>query len=721
MIDSMALETIDDVKREHPTIAWACDRIREKDGIEKLFEPQAEALAHAFKGKSVVIAIPTSCGKTLVAELAIMNTLSEGLGKCVYTCPLRSIAMEKYEEFSTKYGDRVRIAMSIGDYDSSDPYLADYDLIITTYEKLDSLIRHESKFINDLRVFVVDEVHAIDSASRGPTLEIVITRIRERCKNLQLLALSATVPNGDEIAGWLGAELVSSTWRPVPLYEGVYCDGEVRFNGKGPLVVESTEKAEVTLSEDAVKKGKQAIVFVNSRRSAEATAERVGIAVKGHLKDDEKRKLEGIGEEVMGAIETPTTQCKRLAGCIRNGVSFHHAGLLSKQRRLVEHAYRDGLIKVIVCTPTLGAGVNLPNFRSICRDLMRYQGGKLYPIPVGEYKQWAGRSGRVGYDGEGEAIIVARREEEKEELWDRYVEGEPEKVYSKLAVEPILRMHVLSLIATKVANSRNALLDFFKKTFFYWQNRSTEELEGKIDRILGQLEEWHFVARKEDSLSATRMGKKVSDLYIDPQTGWKFVRALISTKEKEGMRDISYLQLISNTAEMGPLPSITVREEERFFEALSKKKECLFEKYSEWDAEFDFFIKSFKLALVLEGWIDEKHEDRIAEEFRITPGELRTKIEIAKWLIYGCGELGGLLFVKSDVVRDLKKLGVRVRYGVKEDILELVELRGIGRIRGRRLYNAGIKSVAELAAVPEEMLATVVGSGVARQIKEQLE
>lgn len=718
----MTLKTIGDIKKGYPALAWACDRIKEKDGIERLFEPQAEALSHAFDGKSVVLAIPTSCGKTLVAELAMMKALGDGRGKCVYTCPLRSIAMEKYEEFSSKYGDNVKIAVSIGDYDSTDRHLADYDLIITTYEKLDSLIRHESEFIKDVCVFVVDEIHTIDSASRGPTLEVVITRIRGMHRNVQILALSATVPNGNEIAEWLGAELVSSTWRPVPLYEGIYCNGEIRFKGKEPFSVDSRQKAEVALSENAMQMGKQAIVFVNSRRSAEATAERIGMVVKGYLKDDEKRKLRKVGEGIMNSIETPTTQCKRLAGCIRDGVSFHHAGLLSKQRRAVEHAYRDSLIKVIACTPTLGAGVNLPNFRSICRDMMRYHGGKLYPIPVREYKQWAGRSGRAGYDKGGEAVIIAKREGSVDELWDRYIEGEPEKVRSKLAVEPILRMHVLSLIATRAANNRRTLINFFKKTFFYQQHNSTEELEEKIDHILEQLAEWQFVVREGISLIPTRTGKKVSDLYIAPETGWRFIQALVSAgKKKREIRDISYPQLISNTVEMQPLPRITLREENRLFDLLSKKREFLFEDYSEWDREFDFFIKSFKLALILEAWINEKHEDRIVDEFRTTPGELRVKISVARWLIYACEELGKLLLAEGAIIRGLKKLRVRVKYGVKEDILGLVEIKGVGRIRGRKIYNAGIKSVAQLRAVPEARLAKIVGSGIAKQIKGRLE
>ena len=113
--------------------------------------------------------------------------------------------------------------------DSSDSYLADYDLIITTSEKLDSLTRHHAPWINEIATVIVDEIHLLNDPSRGPTLEILITMLKESLKNVQFVGLSATIGNPKELAEWLDAKAVIDNWRPVKLKEGVYFDGEVEF------------------------------------------------------------------------------------------------------------------------------------------------------------------------------------------------------------------------------------------------------------------------------------------------------------------------------------------------------------------------------------------------------------------------------------------------------------------------------------------------------------
>ena len=122
-----------------------------------------------------------------------------------------------------------KVALSVGDYDNSDHYLIDYDLIICTAEKLDSLIRHHAPWLKFVSLVVIDEVHLMTDVSRGPTVEIIITVMKKLLPQVQLIALSATIGNPQELADWLGAELVMDTWRPVPLSKGVYLQGDVEF------------------------------------------------------------------------------------------------------------------------------------------------------------------------------------------------------------------------------------------------------------------------------------------------------------------------------------------------------------------------------------------------------------------------------------------------------------------------------------------------------------
>ena len=204
--------------------------VLDKEGIKDLRPAQEKAIkAGLLTGKNLLVCTPTASGKTLVAELAMLNTILVDGGKAVYIVPLKALASEKYKEFKRKYSHLIKVALSIGDFDSSDPYLMDYDLIITTSEKLDSLIRHNAPWIPMLRVVVVDEIHLLNDPERGPTLEVLITILKRILKNVQIIALSATIGNPKQLASWLNAELVIDDWRPVKLKKGVFFNNEIEF------------------------------------------------------------------------------------------------------------------------------------------------------------------------------------------------------------------------------------------------------------------------------------------------------------------------------------------------------------------------------------------------------------------------------------------------------------------------------------------------------------
>ncbi|MEM1767180.1 MAG: DEAD/DEAH box helicase, partial [Candidatus Bathyarchaeia archaeon] len=181
-------------------------------GIIELNPPQVEAIrAGVLEGRNLVLASPTASGKTLIAELCAMKHVLERDGKVLYLTPLRALANEKYEEFN-KYssiikpnGERVSVGITTGDYDSADPWLERYDIIVATNEKADSLLRHRAKWIDDISLVVADEVHLLNEADRGPTLEIVLARFMQINPEIQILALSATISNAEEIAEWLKA------------------------------------------------------------------------------------------------------------------------------------------------------------------------------------------------------------------------------------------------------------------------------------------------------------------------------------------------------------------------------------------------------------------------------------------------------------------------------------------------------------------------------------
>ncbi|MBI2522879.1 hypothetical protein HYW19_00655 [Candidatus Woesearchaeota archaeon] len=490
-----------------------------------------------------------------------------------------------------------------------------------------------------------------------------------------------------------------------------------------------TGNAALDLALDTLKLGKQALVFANTKKSAEKTAEDIA----GKIKTNNK-SLDDLSAKILKALSSPTKQCQRLALCIKKGIAFHHAGLVAKQRELIEENFRNGAIKIICATPTLAYGVDLPAYRSIIKDLKRYGSRGMSFIPVLEYLQMCGRAGRPKYDKEGEAICVAISENEKEKLYEKYVLGEPEDIYSKLAVEPVLRTYLLSLIAANFVNTKKKIVDFFEKTFWAHQFVDMNKLELIIDKMLNLLEEWNFIemeSKKDDfvsadkikenniDISATIMGKRVAELYIDPLTAYFFITCLRNYSNKN-INEFSFLQMICHTLEMMPLLRVGVKEQDKIQEELMKNYELLFEKEpSLYEPEYEDFISSIKTALMLNEWVNEKTEEYLLESYNARPGELRGKIEIADWLLYATEEISRILQFQH-LNKEIAKLRLRLRYGVKEELLPLVKIPGIGRVRARRLYFNRIKDVGDIKDADLMKLSQILGQNVALNLKKEV-
>jgi len=318
-------------------------RLLRERGIEELYPPQADALkTEVLKGKNLVLAIPTASGKTLVAEIVMINKILQEGGKTIYLVPLKALAEEKYKEFKFWEKLGIRVAMTTGDYDSTEEWLGKYDIIIATSEKFDSLLRHKSPWIKDINLVIADEIHLLGSYDRGATLEMILAHLGDKA---QILGLSATVGNAGEVAEWLNADLVMSEWRPVALRKGVFYHGELFWEDGG---IERFPTQWNSLVIDALKKGKQALVFVNTRRSAEKEALLLAGKIQRFLTKPEERKLKQLTD---GLDTTPTNE--KLKEALTKGVAFHHAGLGRTERSIIEDAFREGLIKVITATPTL--------------------------------------------------------------------------------------------------------------------------------------------------------------------------------------------------------------------------------------------------------------------------------------------------------------------------------------------------------------------------------
>jgi helicase len=688
-------------------------------GIKKLNDPQVKSLKQGLLDfKNQIISAPTASGKTLIATLSAIKKLKKEKSKAIYLVPLVALAGEKWKYYRKLFkGTGIRVAISTGDLDSTSQWLSNYDLIILTTEKCDSLLRHGADWIKEVGLVIIDEIHLLNDPSRGPTLEITLTRLRETVPNAQILGLSATISNVDEIADWLEAESVKSDYRSVELHEGVYVNNSIQFFGREDYDLNEKLSPEQAILDNTVSMRKQTLYFLSTRRNAEALATRLGRFNKKFLKKNEEKELLKLSDKILNVLEVPTRQCKKLASCIKNGIAFHHAGLVGKQKGLIEENFRKGFLRSICATPTLAMGVNLPAFRVIIRDIKRYYGGyRMRYIPVLEYKQFVGRAGRPEYDEFGESIIVAKNETDAHKLTETYILGEPEDVYSKLSLEPVLRMHTLALIASGFIDSRKNLLKFFRKTFYAYQYGEITYVEEKIDKILELLIHFKFLKKKKEKIIPTKIGKRVSELYLDPITAHHFIKSL--KKSNESILDFTLLHIMVNTLEMHPLLSIRRGDYEKINDKTARS--VFLERVpEEWDLEYDNFMKSVKTSMFFESWINEKTEDQLLAEFHVTPGELYTRLRNADWLLYSLNELGVLLG-KKKILGKVRKLRVRTKYGVKEELLPLIRLKNIGRIRARKLYSSGLKSVSDLRKINLTSLTRVLGPKIANDVKKQL-
>ncbi len=685
--------------------------------IKELYPPQKEAIDVIEKNESLLMSVPTAAGKTVVAYHALMKAVNEGK-KGIFLVPLRALAWEKVTELRDickNILNGAKIGVSVGDFDKVRG-LSKYDIIVATSERADSLIRHNPSWLTEVGCLVSDEIHLINDSNRGPTLEVTLSKFREINPNIQIIGLSATVSNSKDVAKWLGATLVESDFRPVPLKKGICIDNEIEWDGSEfkRIDIDGTEGIAIDNLPD------QCLVFVNTRRSAEAQAKRLGMLIGKRLTSEETEALKTYTNELKNGADEVTSVDSNLTKLIERGVAYHHAGLTNRQRQLIERGFREKRIKALCATPTLAAGVNLPAKRVIIRDLTRWDSSfqSNQPLPVLEIQQMLGRAGRPGFDVDGEGVLIAKNSEQKAQIIETYFEGETEPVLSRLGSEPALRTHLLSLIASGTISTTEEMHSFLKKTLFgaqgeLWrtQHRINKvldfldkedliEIEGKVDG--------EFIpanASLQEKLRATAFGRKVSQLYIDPLSG------VIIRKALESEVPANPLGLLHTIARTPDIYSLYVRknEMETYLTHLMQMEADLMLPPPVEHTELEFYLWDLKTALLLMDWVEETPEEHLMKRYSTTPGDIRAKVETAGWILYSMSELSEL--VSPNTTKMIAELEIRISNGVRKELLPLLEIDSIGRVRARSLFNAGFTSQSSIREAKPSELSEIPGIG----------
>jgi helicase len=782
-------------------------------GIEQLHPPQAEALPSVVGGRNTLIAIPTASGKSLLAYIAMVKRLSEGhdRSKAIYIVPLKALAMEKYEELS-EVGRAMgfTVGLGIGDATSEAKNIKECNILVCTSEKLDSLMRHNAELLADVCCVVADEFHLMNDTTRGPTLEINLTRLRHIKPDAQLVALSATVGNAEALATWLDATLIKSDWRPVALEYATFHDFHVeprklQSPGKGghvpplgpPRQLDGLKSHPVwSVVSDGMDMGSQVLMFVGTRKSAQSEAKNLAKRVSKRLMKEQPERLlqlKELAERLSGRSQSNLAE--QLASCLAGGVGFHHAGLTHAQRKEVEAAFKSGLLVALTATPTLAAGVNLPARRVLVRDLKRWDDGMSRPLPVMEVRQMLGRAGRPKYDTQGEAWVYCKGTdgwEVADAVADRYFFGPVEDVTSKLASEPALRMHLLASVATGGLVHRGDIEHFFFSTFL-GSTMPASQLKERLSTMLGWLVEERFLRKCGDDphftprsaglnmgdgdeeawddtvppwassaaetagvewspqtsahpaqrspsvhtspvfgfspassfahgstpalnpvedgpgmrYEATAMGERVTQLYLDPlsasilRTGLRrALRRLV--RQDAPVSDFGLLHLAVATPDFASLWAKTADMEANsatWLKANATENELLIEPgYAE------AMLSDIKSAWMIEEWTEETTLRELEKTLDVLPGDVHHRVDLMGWLLSGAQHivLTDDVFAEehmglvSQLVQQVSVLQQRVRHGCKADLLQLVNIRHVGRQRARDLASLGLREPSDV-------------------------
>ena len=765
-------------------------------GIKTLHPPQAEAMPSILAGRNTMLCIPTASGKSLVAFMGLVNQImTRNVGsRGIYIVPLKALASEKLEELK-QLGESLglKIGLGIGDAPNEAKQIDDCDILVCTSEKLDSLMRSKSEVLRRVSVVVADEFHLVNDSHRGPTMEINLARIRHLLPEAQIITLSATVGNSQDLADWLDSDLIVSQWRPVSLEYATLAelDLEPRAIQKSELSTASDLGPPRTLEgpkshvawaalSDVYEQDGQLLVFVAARRSAQSEAKKLGQRMHKYLSKHNPEVLPAL-KELSEKLSRSSNSAMgdTLAECVKGGVAFHHAGLRHTQRSEIENAFKNRILYCLCATPTLAAGVNLPARRVLIRDLKRFEDGMSRLLPVMEVRQMLGRAGRPRYDPVGEAWLACKGGDPRQvadDIADRYIHGPVEDISSKLAAEPAMRFHLLSSIATGGLNTRKKIGDFFSGTYL-GHSQTNSYLQENIDSMLKWLVDKRFVRRTnvgsieenwddetpswvdaaqsasgvsfsksksrepteatfgfqrassisvgnsqsfdtealDNEYEATPMGERVAQLYIDPLSAdilldglRRAVRRIV--RKSLPVTSFSLCHLVAATPDF---ISLWPKSSELDFGSKLRQKAALVEDELLIESPIDERAMGLvKSAWCTEFWYEERDLRDIEKELGVTPGDVYSRTDLMAWLLLAAREV----LLRDDVFAEehlgyvaelagmLELTRARVRAGCKEDLLQLVQVRNVGRNRARTLSEMGVRTPADLLAMSNSEL-----------------
>ncbi|XP_078088028.1 DNA polymerase theta [Mustelus asterias] len=736
-------------------------------GVVSIFEWQAECLTQhrVLEGRNLVYSAPTSAGKTLVAELLILKRVLERRKKALFILPFVSVAKEKMYYLQNLFQEAmVRVEGYMGSTSPAGGF-SSVDIAVCTIEKANGLINRiiEEEKMDQIGIVVVDELHMLGDFHRGYLLELLLTKIlfvtqksakrqktpaREQRLNdgIQIVGMSATLPNLGIVATWLDAELYCTDYRPVPLVELVKIGNTIYDSSmkvvrefEPALKAKGDEDNIVGLCYETVRDGHSVLLFCPSKNWCEKLSETIArefyhlhrravVGTEGFVKASTLLPFTLHRDELQETVDqlkrSPAGLDVILGRTVPQGVGFHHAGLTFDERDIIEGAFRQGLIRVLVATSTLSSGVNLPARRVIVRSPVF--NGRL--LDVITYKQMSGRAGRKGVDTMGESILVCKNAERAKGM--SLVQGSLRPVRSCLVkkegegVTTSMIRAILEIIVGGVASTPEDVRVYAACTLLAASAQETEAasiqgnaiedsiqylMENELIQILEEVQEGDKTQLyRPTQLGAATLASSLSPpdalrIFADLQKAMKgFVlendlHILYQiTPVYEEWVTIDWYQFFclweNLSASMKKVAEL-VGIEEGFLARSIKGK--LIPKTDKQHRQMAIH-KRFFTSLVLLDLINEVPLGIVTKKYHCSRGQLQS-------LQQSAATYAGMVTVFSNrlgwhnMELLLSQFQSRLSFGVQRQLCDLVRISLLNAQRARALYNAGFTTVSELA------------------------
>lgn len=691
-------------------------------GIVEFTAVQKETIkAGLCKGKSMVIAAPTSSGKTTIAEIAAVEGALKGQ-KTVYLVTHRALAEEKYLSFKAKYDSEkdqwFEVSIATGDHTEGEWHNG---ILVATYEKYLSILSGSGAYSVREKVVVADEIQILSDPARGPDIEILCTIIKKQ-KPSQFIALSATAPNINEIAGWFGCECINVTHRDVPLRQEIWYEGRRYYTYFGQDEILKDEDCSIVTKDtlQAVRNLHEAgfspiLVFTMTRRRAIELAE---LFSQSRQQDVKSYYL----AEQLDLFSEPTTLSDTLKETSERKVAFHSADLSYSERTVVEEALRKRDLDVVFSTPTLAAGVNFPIRTVIFDSFTRFWAADPW-LAKSEYINMSGRAGRLGLDDKGTAVLLAQDRTEVIKARN-YISPNLENLDSTLLNKSI-RKPILHLISIAICRSEAELNSFFAETFWWFQmeEHNPKKLE-QIPPLISNSIQWHIdngLVRKDDkNLYPTPLGIAISSTGLLPSTGISLL-SIFQNRELD-LSDSEYILPIIHAICASDEFSETHGQRFLPYARRNYPEEVAWKKLNEANlfkdpSQVENFDRVANAAYGIYLWAQGISERQLRRQLpAISYGQFHTLASDVAWILEGLARIVASpgIDCQPQLATKLVMLADRIRFGIPDEALDILKaakaenVPGFGRNRAMALLNKGIADPNSVVNIDIEKLARSV-------------